>query len=56
VLFLRNHPAGQQYLARLEKNHGKGKALTIFAHTLARALYYMLKRDTACDLDQFLRA
>jgi len=26
VLFLRNHPAGQQYLARLEKKHGTGKA------------------------------
>jgi hypothetical protein len=26
VLFLRNHPAGQTYLARLEHNHGKGKA------------------------------
>ena len=33
VLFLRTNPAGQKYLARLEKNHGKGKALTILAHT-----------------------
>jgi transposase len=32
VLFLRNHPAGQKSLARLEKKHGKGKALTILAH------------------------
>jgi transposase len=32
VLFLRNHPAGQKSLARLETNHGKGKALTVFAH------------------------
>jgi transposase len=47
VLFLRNNPAGQKYLARLEKKHGKGKALTILAHKLARAVYYMLKRDTA---------
>ena len=28
VLFFRAHPAGQKYLARLEKKHGKGKALT----------------------------
>jgi transposase len=42
VLFLRTNPAGQKYLARLEKNHGKGKALTILAHKLARAGYYML--------------
>jgi transposase len=54
VLFLRNNPAGQKYLVRLEKKHGKGKALTILAHKLARAVYYMLKRDTAFDLDKFL--
>ena len=46
VLFLRNNPAGQKYLARLEKKHGKGKALTVLAHKLARAVYYMLKRES----------
>jgi transposase len=55
VLFLRNNPAGQKYLARLEKKQGKGKALTIFAHKWARAVYDMLKRDTAFNLDTFLR-
>jgi transposase len=54
VLFLRNNPAGQKYLARLEKKHGKGKALTVLAHKLARAVYYMLKRGTAFNMDQFL--
>jgi transposase len=54
VLFLRNNPAGQKYVARLEKKHGKGKALTILAHKLARAVYYMLQRDTAFDLQKFL--
>jgi transposase len=29
VLFLRDNPAGQQFLARLEKKHDKGKALTL---------------------------
>jgi transposase len=53
VLFLRNNPAGQKYLARLAKKHGKGKALTVLAHKLARAVYYMLRRDTAFDLDKF---
>jgi transposase len=53
VLFLRNNPAGQQYLARLEKKHDKGKALTILAHKLARAVYDLLKRHTAFDMDQF---
>jgi transposase len=38
VLCLRDHPAAQTSLARLEKTHGKGKALTGLAHTLARAV------------------
>jgi transposase len=54
VLFLRNHPAGQKSLARLEKKHGKGKALTVLAHKLARAVYYMLRRDTVFDRQKFL--
>ena len=56
VLFLRNNPAGQKYLARLEKKHGKGKALTVLAHKLARAVYYMLKRGVVFDLDIFLQS
>jgi transposase len=54
VLFLRNNPAAQKYLARLESKHGKGKALTILAHKLARAVYSMLKRDTVFDMQKFL--
>lgn len=55
VLFLRNTPMGQKYLARLEKKHGKGKALTILAHKLARAVYYLLKRDTVFDMQKFFQ-
>jgi transposase len=54
VLFLRNNPAGQKHLARLEHKHGKGKALTILAHRLARAVYDILKRHTAFDMEKFL--
>jgi transposase len=54
VLFLRDNPAGQKLLARLEKKHGKGKALTILAHKLSRAVYYMLKRKVAFDMQRFL--
>ena len=54
MLFLRNNPQGQKFLARLEKKHGQGKALTILAHKLARAVYYMLTRDTVCEMDRFL--
>jgi len=53
-LFLRNNEPGQKYLARLGKKHDQGKALTILAHQLARAVYYMLKRKTAFDMDLFL--
>jgi transposase len=55
VLFLRNNSAGQHYLARLAKKHDKGKALTILAHKLARAVYYMLKRETVFDMNKFLQ-
>jgi transposase len=53
VLFLRHHPAGQRHLARLEHKHGKGKALTVLAHQLARAVYGRLTRDTVFDMDNF---
>jgi transposase len=53
VLFLRDHPAAQKYLARLEKKHGKGKALTVLAQKLARAVYYMLTREVAFETQTF---
>ena len=54
VLFLRAHPAGQQYLARMEKTHGTGQALTVLAHQLTRAVYDILKRRTAFEMHKFL--
>jgi len=56
VLLLRTNPGGQKYLARLEKKHGKGKALTVLAHKLARAVYDMLQRRVGFDLDTFLQS
>ena len=56
VLFLRTNPAGQKYLARLEKKHGQGQALTVLAQKLARAVYYMLRRKTAFDMPMFLQS
>ena len=53
VLCLRDQPAAPKYLARLEKKHEKGKALTILAQPLARAGYYRLKRPGACDREKF---
>jgi transposase len=56
VVCLRENPAGQTLLTRLEKKPSKGKALTILAHTLARAISSMLKRQTAFALETFLQA
>ena len=56
VLCLRANPAGQTLLPRLEKKPSKGNALPILAHTWARALYYMRKRQTAFDLETCLHA
>jgi transposase len=55
VLFLRHHEPGQKRLARLEKKHDKGKALSILAHQLARAVSYRLQRKVAFDIDRFLQ-
>jgi transposase len=54
VLFLRDNPAGQKLLARYERKHGKPKALSILAHRLGRAVYYILKRKTVFDMQQFI--
>jgi hypothetical protein len=37
-----------KYKQRLERKHGKGKTLSILAHRLGRAVYYMLQREKAC--------
>jgi transposase len=53
---LRHHPHGQTLLPRWEKTHGQGKALTILAHKVARAVSDMRKRNTAFARDIFLHA
>ena len=55
VRFLRHHLAGQKSLARLEKKQGTGKALTVLAQKLARAVYSMVKREVVFDLAPFLQ-
>ena len=54
VGFLRNNPEGKKYYDRLLHKHGKGKALTVLAHKLARAVYYIWKKDTVFDQEKFL--
>lgn len=56
VLFLRHAAGGKKFLATIEKKHGKGKALSILAHKIGRAVFYMLSRDTVFSLEQFMAA
>jgi transposase len=54
VLFIRQSQPRKAYFAKLEHQHGKAKALTVLAHKLGRAVYYMLTREQAFDLQRFV--
>ncbi len=54
VLMLRESADIKKYKAKLQRKHGKAKALTILAHKIGRAVYYMLKRKEVFDIDRFL--
>lgn len=49
VLFLR-HREGKKLIARIKKQHGKGKALSILAHKIGRAVFDMLSRGTVFSI------
>ena len=53
-LFLRKNEKGQKYVARLTGKHGKGKAMSILAHKLGRAVYFMWKRNEAFDINRLM--
>jgi transposase len=54
VLFIRQSQPGKAYVAKLEQKHGKAKALTVLAPKLGRAVYYLLTREQAFDLNRFV--
>lgn len=56
VLFLRHAAGGKQLLAAIEKQHGKGKALSILAHKIGRAVFYLLSRRTVFSMEPFRAA
>jgi transposase len=56
VLFLRHNQPGKEYFTKLEHKHGKAKALTVLAHKLARAGYYLRTREHAFALNRFVTA
>jgi transposase len=54
VLFLKGNEPAKNYLERLARKHGKPKALSILAHKLGRAAYFMLKNKEAFNQKKFL--
>lgn len=54
VLFLRSNPDAQAWLEKKANQYNKAKALTILAHKLGRAVYFMLKRKVTFNQQQFL--
>ncbi|UCC74348.1 MAG: IS110 family transposase [Gemmatimonadota bacterium] len=56
ALYQRGNPQGQKYFKRLEKKHGKGKAMTILSIKLGRAVYFMLRRREPFDQERFVRS
>ena len=55
TLFLRGNDPAKKWFERLTRKHGKGKALSILAHKLGRAVYFMLKNKEPFDQAKFLR-
>jgi len=56
VMFLRNNPEAQVWLKNMANKHNKARAMTILAHKLGRAVYFMLKRKTVFDQERFLNS
>jgi transposase len=56
VIFLRGNPKAKAYVNKMTKKHNKGKALSILAHKLGRAVYFMLKRKKPFNMEKFLPA
>jgi hypothetical protein len=53
-LFVRDNPAGPNDLRRVAKTPGQGKALTVLAPHLARAVYDLLTRAPAFTMAKFI--
>jgi transposase len=53
ILFIRYNSPAKKLVENLAKIHGKGKAISILAHKLARAIFHMLKNNKPFDQDKF---
>jgi len=56
VLFLRKNPEAQAWLEQMANKHNKARALTILAHKLGRAVYFMLQRKQVFEQQRFLNS
>jgi len=54
ALFLKGNEPGKRYLDRLTNKYGKAKALSILAHRMGRAVYFILKNKEAFNQKKFL--
>ena len=54
ISFIRHNEEGKVYLEKIEKRHGKPKALSILAAKLGRAVYFMLKKQRSFDIGKFI--
>ena len=54
-LLMQQSPTVKSAFAKLEKRHGKGKALSILGARLGRAVYLILKRGDIFNEHQFLK-
>lgn len=53
-LFIRWNEPAKRYMERISRKHNKGKALSILAHKLGRAVYFMLKNKVPFDQKKLL--
>jgi transposase len=54
VLLMRQLPEAKQYVEKLAKKHGKGKAISILSARLGRTVYLILKRKEPFEAGRFL--
>lgn len=55
ALFMRESDRAKAFVKKHEQKHGKGKAMSILAHKLGRAVYFMWKRNDAFDEQYFFK-
>lgn len=53
ALLMRQSQRAKDYVSKLETKHGKSKAMSILAHKLGRAIYFIIKRKDAFDMNYF---